>query len=132
MQKLWGCLCRMSLSFTMYRKQKSRQTDNAAYLGALSGSVRRYPPDPWQERIILSQKRNDRTGFWNSERKPRIPIYTDVWESPDGNEGRAYICLHESKETGKDEGQERVVLGSAANRFKCMILATKMKKALLA
>lgn len=91
----------------MYGKQRACQTGNAAYLGAISGNMRRYPPDPWHERIILSAKRNDRANLWNSKRKPRIPIYTDVWESPDGNEGWANICLHESKETGKDESQER-------------------------
>ena len=27
--------------------------------------------------------------------------------SPDGNESRAYVCLHESEKTGKDDSQER-------------------------
>ena len=57
--------------------------------------------------LYFSAKRNDRADLWNSKRKSRIPIYTDVWKIPDGNEGRANICLHESKETGKDESQER-------------------------
>ena len=28
------------------------------------------------------------------QRKPRIPLYTDDRKSPDGNESRAYVCLH--------------------------------------
>ena len=36
------------------------------------------------ERVFASAKENH--GF----------RYTDVWKSPNGNESRAYICLHES------------------------------------
>ena len=32
--------------------------------------------------------------------------HTDDRKSPDGNESRAYVCLHESEKTGKDDSQE--------------------------
>ena len=44
--------------------------------------------------------------FGTAKRKPRIPLYTDDRKSPDGNESRAYVCLHESEKTGKDDSQE--------------------------
>ncbi len=31
-----------------------------------------------------------------------------VGKSPDGNESRAYVCLHESEKTGKDPGKTRL------------------------
>ena len=33
--------------------------------------------------------------------KARIPLYTDDRKSPDGNESRAYVCLHESEKLAK-------------------------------
>lgn len=41
-----------------------------------------------------------------SERKPRLPLYADDRKSPDGDESRAYICLHESEKDGKDDSRK--------------------------
>ena len=43
---------------------------------------------------------------WNSKRESRFPIHADVWKGPDANEGRANLCVYESKETGKNPKKE--------------------------
>ena len=48
----------------------------------------------------------DRRAPLRNKKKPRITLYTDDRKSPDGNESRAYVCLHESEKTGKDDSQE--------------------------
>ena len=38
--------------------------------------------------------------------KKNHALYADDRKSLDGNESRAYVCLHESEKTGKDDSQE--------------------------
>ena len=65
-----------------------------------------YVYDEYFDCYVCPAKGNHRTDFWNSERKPWIPLYTDDRKSPDGNESRAYVRLHESEKAGKDDSQE--------------------------
>lgn len=37
----------------------------------------------------------------------QISLYTNVWQSPDGNESRVDICLYESEKAGKDQSEKR-------------------------
>ena len=55
---------------------------------------------------VCATERDRRAPLRNSKRKPRIPLYTDDWKSPEGNESRAYVCLRESEKTGKDDSHE--------------------------
>lgn len=57
------------------------------------------------------RKRNNRTDFRECKREPWIPVYANDRKSPYGNESRANICLHEFKETGKNESPERAYRG---------------------
>lgn len=100
--------CLLSLkriSFKMYRKQRTSKTRNEAYLGAVHGNMRRYPSYRRNERTLCPKERNNRASFWNGEREPWIQIHPDVWESPDGNESRAYLCVYEFKEASKNEAK---------------------------
>lgn len=76
-------------------------------MGALHGNMRRYPSDFGNERFVCTEKRDDRKAVWNSKRESWFPIYSDVWKSPDGNEGRADFCVHEPEKVSKDQGKKR-------------------------
>ncbi len=52
-------------------------------------------------RQIYQLKRNHRTDLRYSERTAWISIYTVCRKSTDGNESRAYLCMHEFEKTGK-------------------------------
>ena len=54
------------------------------------------------------KKRNHRTDLRYSERTAWISIYTVCRKSTDGNESRAYLCMHEFEKTGKDPGKTRL------------------------
>ena len=43
-----------------------------------------------------------------SERTAWISIYAICRKGADGNESRAYLCMHESEKTGKDSGKTRL------------------------
>ena len=74
-------------------------------MGAIHGNLRRHPSDTWNEGFIRPEKRNHRKNLWNRKRESWFPVYTDVRKSPDGNEGRAYICVHEFKKVSKNQGK---------------------------
>ena len=88
--------------FTVYRKQRSCKNSNPPYMGTIHGNLRRYPSDVGNEGFICTEKRNHRENLWNSKGESWFSIYTDVRKSPDGNEGRAYICVYEFEKAGKD------------------------------
>lgn len=54
------------------------------------------------------KKRNHRADLRYSERTAWISIYTVCRKSTDGNESRAYLCMHEFEKTGKDPGKTRL------------------------
>lgn len=58
-------------------------------------------------RTLFPEKRNDRTDLWNRKGESWVPVYTAGGKSPDGNESRAYLCVHEPEKTGKNEGKIR-------------------------
>ena len=76
------------------------------YLGAIYGEGRRYPLHTWDERTLSTKEADDRENLWNSKRESWIPIYTTIRKSPDGNESRADLRMHESEKAGKDPGTE--------------------------
>ena len=46
--------------------------------------------------------------LWNSQRAAWFLLYTIHRKSTDGNESRAYLCMHEFEKTGKDPGKTRL------------------------
>lgn len=70
-------------------------------MGAVYGNMLRDTSDTGNERFIRNENGNHRASVWNSQGKPWLPLYTDVWESPDGDESRADICMYECKKVSK-------------------------------
>ena len=54
------------------------------------------------------KKRNHREDIRYSERTTWISIYAICRKGTDGDESRAYLCMHESEKTGKDSGKTRL------------------------
>ena len=92
----------------MHRKQRSCEAGNTACMGKIYRESRGYPSYTGKQRNLSETKRNDRKNLWNSKRTPWISIYTIHRKSTDGNESRAYLCMHESEKTGKDPGKTRL------------------------
>ena len=90
----------------MYSKQGACEGGHQTYLGAIYGEGRRYPLHTWDERTLSTKEADDRENLWNSKRESWIPIYTTIRKSPDGNESRADLRMHESEKAGKDPGTE--------------------------
>ena len=65
--------------------------------------MRRYPVNHRNEGTLFTPERDNRTNLWYCKREPRIQIYADVWKGADDHENRAYLCVHESKKTCKDQ-----------------------------
>lgn len=63
------------------------------------------------ERFICEKKRNHRKTLWKCKGESWFSLYTDVWKSPDGNEGRAYICVYEFEKVSKDKGKMGIAGG---------------------
>ena len=82
-------------------------------MGTVHGALRRYPPYYWDEGTLSTTEGNDREALWNSQGESRIPIHTAIRKALHGDESRAYICVYESQETGKDEGKD----GADRTRF---------------
>jgi hypothetical protein len=66
----------------------------------------------WQKtfgtRYLSVKKRNHREDIRYSERTAWISIYAICRKGTDGDESRAYLCMHESEKTGKDSGKTRL------------------------
>ena len=91
-------------------------------MGVIHGNLRRYPSDIGDEGFVCTEKRNHRETFWNGKGESWFSIYTDVRKSPDGNEGRAYVCVHEFEEVSKDKGKMGIAGGEKTAQnfyFKC-------------
>ena len=58
--------------------------------------------------IYQLRKRNHREDIRYSERTAWISIYAICRKGTDGDESRAYLCMHESEKTGKDSGKTRL------------------------
>lgn len=101
----------MPVSFTVYREQGSCKNRNPSYMGAIHGNLRRHPSDIGNERFICEKKRNHRKTLWKCKGESWFSLYTDVWKSPDGNEGRAYICVYEFEKVSKDKGKMGIAGG---------------------
>ena len=54
------------------------------------------------------KKRNHREDIRYSERTAWISIYAICRKGADGDESRAYLCMHEFEKTGKDPGKTRL------------------------
>src|SRR5574344_1942605 len=80
-------------------------------MGAIHGNLRRHPSDIGNEGFIRTEKGNHRKTLWNGKGESWFPIYTDVRKSPDGNEGRAYICVYEFEKVSKDKGKMGIAGG---------------------
>lgn len=84
---------------------KTCQNDHQTYMGTVHGNMRGYQTYSWDERTVFSQKRNHRKNLWNCKRESWITVYADVWQSPNGYESRAHVCVHEFEETGKNQAE---------------------------
>ena len=77
-------------------------------MGRIHGSGRRHSAYDWKQTDLPVKKRNHRTDLRYSERTAWISIYAVCRKSTDGNESRAYLCMHEFEKTGKDPGKTRL------------------------
>ena len=76
-------------------------------MGTIYGNGGRHQTYPWDEGVIPRKETDNREDLWNGERESWIQIYTALRESPNGNEGRAYLFMYESKEAGKNATEDR-------------------------
>ena len=77
-------------------------------MGRIYGSGRRHSAHDRKQTDLPVKKRNHRANLRYSERTAWISIYTVCRKSTDGNESRAYLCMHEFEKTGKDPGKTRL------------------------
>ena len=92
----------------MYRKQRPYKNDYASCMGRRYGKSRRDQIWDRKQTNLSIAKRNYRKNLWNSQRAAWFPLYTIHRKSTDGNESRAYLCMHEFEKTGKDPGKTRL------------------------
>ena len=98
-------LSKCTESKDMYRKQRSCKTDHTSCMGRIHGSSRRHSAHDRKQTDLPVKKRNHRADLRYSERTAWISIYAVCRKSTDGNESRAYLCMHEFEKTGKDSGK---------------------------
>ena len=91
----------------MYRKQRPYKNDYASCMGRRYGKSRRDQIWDRKQTNLSIAKRTYRKNLWNSQRAAWFPLYTIHRKSTDGNESRAYLCMHEFEKTGKDTGTPR-------------------------
>lgn len=72
------------------------------------GSGRRHSAHDRKQTDLSVKKRNHREDIRYSERTTWISIYAICRKGTDGDESRAYLCMHESEKTGKDSGKTRL------------------------
>ena len=77
-------------------------------MGRIYGSGRRHSAHDRKQTDLPVKKRNHRADLRYSERTAWISIYAVCRKSTDGNESRAYLCMHEFEKTGKDSGKTRL------------------------
>ncbi len=65
-----------------------------------------YPPYPWGQGYLCPEEGDHREDLRDCERTARTPLYTIHREGADGDESRAYLCVHGLEETGKDPCQK--------------------------
>ena len=92
----------------MYRKQRSCKTDHTSCMGRIHGSSRRHSAHDRKQTDLPVKKRNHRADLRYSERTAWISLYAVCRKGADGNESRAYLCMHEFEKTGKDSGKTRL------------------------
>ena len=77
-------------------------------MGRIYGSGRRHSAHDRKQTDLSVKKRNHREDIRYSERTTWISIYAICRKGTDGDESRAYLCMHESEKTGKDSGKTRL------------------------
>ena len=77
-------------------------------MGRIYGSGRRHSAHDRKQTDLSVKKRNHREDIRYSERTAWISIYAVCRKGTDGNESRAYLCMHEFEKTGKDPGKTRL------------------------
>ena len=75
-------------------------------MGRTYGDSGRYPPYPWEQGYLCPEEGDHREDLRDCERTARTPLYTIHREGADGDESRAYLCVHGLEETGKDSCQK--------------------------
>lgn len=94
---------KLSISVEMQLKQESCKNGNTPNFGTIPGDLQRYPSHGWNEETVYPEEGKHREVIRNGERESWIAIFPDDRISPNGNESRADICMHEFKEAGKNE-----------------------------
>ena len=77
-------------------------------MGRIYGSGRRHSAHDRKQTDLSVKKRNHIEDLRYSERTAWISRYAVCRKSTDGNESRAYLCMHEFEKTGKDPGKTRL------------------------
>ena len=76
-------------------------------MGRVYGDSGGHPSYPWEQGNLCPEEGDHRTDLRDCERTARVPLYTVYREGTDGDESRAYLCVHGPKETGKDPCKKR-------------------------
>ena len=90
----------------MHPQQEPCQDSHQACMGRTYGDSGRYPPYPWEQGYLCPEEGDHREDLRDCERTTRTPLYTIHREGADGDESRAYLCVHGLEETGKDPCQK--------------------------
>ena len=90
----------------MYPQQEPCQDGHQACVGRVYGDSGGHPPYPQEQGNLRPEEGDHREDLRDCERTARVPLYTVYREGTDGDESRAYLCVHELKKTGKDPCQK--------------------------
>ena len=91
----------------MHPQQEPYQDSHQACMGRVYRDGRRHPSYPREQRDLRQEEREHRENLRDCKRTTWVPLHTIHREGADGDEDRAYLCVHELKETGKDPCQKR-------------------------
>ena len=90
----------------MYPQQEPCQDGHQACVGRVYGDSGGHPPYQREQGDLRPEEGDHREDLRDCERTARVPLYTVCREGTDGDESRAYLCVHGPKETGKDPCQK--------------------------
>ena len=90
----------------MHPQQEPCQDSHQTCMGRIYGDSGGHPPYPWGQGYLCPEEGDHREDLRDCERTTRVPLYTIHREGTDGDESRAYLCVHGLKETSKDPCQK--------------------------
>ena len=90
----------------MHPQQEPCQDSHQTCMGRIYGDSGGHPPYPWGQGYLCPEEGDHREDLRDCERTTRVPLYTIHREGTDGDESRAYFCVHGLKKTSKDPCQK--------------------------